>query len=78
MELDSLQSIAGAVVAVVGGAVLHAVVPVAYVLKVVHLQRQVSSLELVHAGVLHGSSLLVRSRYYPEHRHNKNAYMKAE
>ena len=40
MELDSLQGIAGAVVAVVGGAVLHAVVPVANVLKVVHLQWQ--------------------------------------
>ena len=78
MKLDSLQGIAGAVVAVVGGAVLHAVVPVANVLKVVHLQRQVSSLELMHAGVLHGSSLLVRSRYHSERRHNKNTYMKPE
>ena len=57
VELDSLHGIAGAVVAVVGGAVLHAVVPVAYVLKMVHLQRRVSSMEQMHACLWHGSTL---------------------
>lgn len=57
VELNSLQSIAGAVVAVVGGTVLHAVVPVAYVLEVVHLQRQVGSLDMMHAGLWQCSSL---------------------
>ena len=37
VEFYSLHSVAGAVVAVVRGAVLHAVVPIAYVLEEVHL-----------------------------------------
>ena len=57
VELDSLQGIAGAIIAVVGRAVLHAIVPVAYVLKVVHLQRHISSPGYIGAGLWRGFSL---------------------